>query len=195
MSVTSTSFPGFPEFLPLGRFSTSQYLRMIETGVLGPEDHVELIDGVVVEMSPAGIPHNGFLINLVRIMAPLLERFEFAVQGTMTVGEGHVFDPDFLLLDRRPDRYKTKHPGAEDVRLVIEAAESSMPRDQKVKMPIYAAAGIPEYWIADLVNETLIVHRDPQPGGYRDVKTLRGDEVISPLAAPDFSLVVRKAFE
>jgi Uma2 family endonuclease len=78
---------------------------------------------------------------------------------------------------------------------LIEAAESSLPRDQEVKMPIYAAAGIPEYWIADLVNETLIVHRDPQPGGYRDVKSLQGGDVVSPLAAPDFSLVVRKAFE
>jgi Uma2 family endonuclease len=195
MSVTSSSTAGFPEFLPLGRFSTAQYLRMIETGVLGPDDHVELIDGVVVEMSPAEIPHNGFSINLARIMAPLLDGFEFAVQGTMTVAEGQVFDPDFLLLKRRTDRYKTKHPGAEDVRLVIEAAESSLPRDQKVKMPIYAAAGIPEYWIADLVHETLIVHRNPQPGGYRDVKCLRGDDVVSPLAAPDFSLAVRKAFE
>lgn len=195
MSVLSSSSAGFPEFLPLGRFSTAQYLRMIEAGVLGPDDHVELIDGVVVEMSPAGIPHNGFLINIVDLFAPLLPRFQFAVQGTLPVAERQVFDPDFLLLDRRPDRYKTKHPGAEDVRLVIEAAESSLPRDQKVKMPKYASAGIPEYWIADLVNETLIVHRDPQPGGYMDVKSLGGDDVVSPLAAPDFSLVVRKMFE
>jgi Uma2 family endonuclease len=195
MSVTSTSTAGFPEFLPLGRFSTAQYLRMIETGVLGPDDHVELIDGVVVEMSPAGIPHNSFLINIVDLFAPLLGRFQFSVQGTITVAEGQVFDPDFLLLNRRPDRYKTKHPSAEDIQLVIEAAESSMPRDQKVKMPIYAAAGIVEYWIADLANETLIVHRDPQPGGYRDIKILRGDDVVSPLAAPDFSLAVRTAFE
>lgn len=195
MSVLSSSSAGFPEFLPLGRFSTAQYLRMIEAGVLGPEDHVELIDGVVVEMSPAGIPHNGFLINIVDLFAPLLSRYQFAVQGTLTVAEGQVFDPDFLLLARRPDRYKTKHPGAEDVRLVIEAAESSLPRDQKVKMPIYAAAGIPEYWIADLVHEALTVHRNPEPDGYSDVKSLRGDDVVTPLAAPDFCLVVRKLFE
>ncbi|MGD9632709.1 MAG: Uma2 family endonuclease [Pirellulales bacterium] len=194
MSVISTSFTGFPE-LPLGRFSTAQYLRMIDVGVLGPEDHVELIDGVVVEMSPAGIPHNGFLINIIRTMAPLLDRFEFAVQGTLTVAEGQVFDPDFMLLDRRPDRFKTKLPDAKDVRLVIEAAESSLPRDQKVKMPKYAAAGIPEYWIADLVHEVMLVHRDPQPAGYGQIQTLRGDDLVSPLAAPDFSFAIRQAFE
>jgi Uma2 family endonuclease len=128
-------------------------------------------------------------------MSPLLDRFEFAVQGTLTVAEGQVFDPDFLLLDRRPDRFKSKLPEARDVRLVIEAAESSLPRDQKVKMPIYATEGIQEYWVADLEHETLIVYRDPQPGRYRQIQTLRGDDVVSPLAAPDFSIAVRQAFD
>lgn len=195
MSTITSTFSGFPEFLTPGRLSTAQYLRMIETGVLGPEDHVELIDGVVVEMSPAGVPHNGFLINIIRTMAPLLNHFEIAVQGTLTVAEGQVFDPDFMLLDRRSDRFKTNLPDAKDVRLVIEAAESSLPRDQKVKMPKYAGAGIPEYWIADLVHEVLLVHRDPQPSGYRQIQTLRGDDMVSPLAAPDFSFAVRQAFE
>jgi len=168
---------------------------MIETCVLGPDDHVELIEGIVVAMSPAGIPHNGFLINIVDLFAPLLGRFKFAVQATLTVAEGQVFDPDFMLLDRRPDNFKSKLPDASDVRLVIEAAESSLPRDQKVKMPIYATAGIPEYWIADLAHETLIIHRDPQPGGYRQIETRSGDEMVSPLAAPEFSFAVRKAFD
>lgn len=195
MSVVSTTTAGFPEFLPPGRFSTAQYLRMIEAGVLGPDDHVELIEGIVVEMSPAGTPHNGFLINIVDLLAPLLGRFKFAVQATLTVAEGQVFDPDFMLLDRRPDNFRTKLPDASDVRLVIEAAESSLPRDQKVKMPIYASSGIQEYWIADLEHEMLIVHRDPQPGGYRLIETRSGDEVVSPLAAPDFSFAVREVFE
>ena len=167
---------------------------MIEAGVLGPDDKVELIGGMIVQMSPAGIPHNGFLINIVDLFAPLLGRFKFAVQATLTVADGQVFDPDFMLLDRRPDNFKSKLPDASDVRLVIEAAESSLPRDQKVKMPIYANAGILEYWIADLEHETLIIHRDPQPGGYRLVETRSGDDVVSPLAAPDFSFAVRQAF-
>ena len=79
--------------------------------------------------------------------------------------------------------------------LVVEASESSLARDQKVKLPVYASAGIPEYWIADLEHETLIIHRDPQPGGYRLVETRSGDEVVSPLAAPDFSFLVRRAFD
>jgi Uma2 family endonuclease len=195
MATVLQTSAGFPEFLPLTRFSTADYLQMIEAGILGPQHRVELIEGVIVDMSPAGIPHNHFLINIIDLFAPLLGRFKFAVQGTLTVAEGQVFDPDFMLLQRTPDGFKTKLPDAPDVLLVVEAAESSLPRDQKVKMPVYASAGIPEYWIADLEHETLFVHRDPQLGGYRLVETRSGDEVVSPLAASDFSFAVRQAFE
>jgi len=195
MATVLPTSAGFPEFLPLKQFSTADYLQMIEAGVLGPRDRVELIGGMIVQMSPAGIPHNHFLINIIELFAPLLGRYKFAIQGTLTVAEGQVFDPDFMLLQPRPDGFKTKLPDAPDVRLVIEAAESSLSRDQKIKMPAYASAGIPEYWIADLEQETLIIHREPQPGGYRLVETRRGDDVVSPLAAPDFSFAVRQAFD
>ena len=186
---------GFSDFLPLKRFSTADYLQMIEAGVLGSQDRVELIGGIIVEMSPAGIPHSGFLINIVDLFAPLLSRYKLAVQATLTVSESQVFDPDFMLLDRRPDNFKSKLPDAGDVRLLIEAADSSFPRDQKVKMPICGSAGIPDYWIAELEHKSIIIHRDPQPGGYRQIQTLRGDDVVSPLAAPDFTFGVQQAFD
>jgi Uma2 family endonuclease len=195
MSVVSSSTAGFPEFLPPGRFSTAQYLRMIEAGILGPDDHVELIEGIVVEMSPQGSRHNHFLMELNRLFVPLWDRAVITIQATVVLGEGKVFDPDFLLLRLRDDRYKSNLPSAGDILLAVEAAESSLARDRMVKMPIYARAGIPEYWIADLEHETLIIHRDPRPGGYASVETRSGDDVVSPLAAPDFSFAVRKAFD
>src|SRR3989304_9191972 len=140
----------FPNFLPLRRFSTAGYLQMIEAGVLGPRDRVELIGGIIVEKSPAGIPHNHFMIRITELFAPRLGRFQWAIQGTLTVAEGQVYDPDFMLLRRRPDGYKTRLPDAADVLLIVEAAESSLRRDQQVKLPVYAGAGIAEYWIADL---------------------------------------------
>jgi hypothetical protein len=60
---------------------------MIDAGVLGPSDRVELIEGMIVEMSPAGIPHNHNRMKLIRLFAPLLDRFELAIQGTLTVAE------------------------------------------------------------------------------------------------------------
>jgi Uma2 family endonuclease len=168
---------------------------MIEAGVLGPDDKVELIGGMIVQLAPQGSRHNHFLIELSRLFAPLWDRAILAVQATVTIAEGAVYDPDFLILRPEPERYKTRHPGPQDILLVVEAAESPLPRDQKIKLPVYATAGIPEYWVADLEDEVVIIHRDPQPGGYRLIETRRGDDVISPLAAPDFSFKVRQAFD
>jgi Uma2 family endonuclease len=195
MASVGQPFAEFPDFLPLRRFSTADYLEMIDKGVLGPDDHVELIAGMIVEMSPAGIPHNGFLIGITNLFSPLLKEFEIAIQGTLTLAEGHVYDPDFMLLRRWPDRYKMRLPEAADVELLIEAAGSSLPRDQKIKLPVYAAAGIPEYWIADLERQVLIVHRELEGGRYKSVECHGGDDRISPLRAPQFSFAVRQLFE
>jgi Uma2 family endonuclease len=195
MATISQPDAALVEIVLLHRFSTADYLGMIEKGVLGRNDHVELIGGVIAEMSPAGIPHNHFLITAVEIFAPLLGKYKVAIQGTLTVAEGHVFDPDFMLLRRRPDGYKTKLPDASDVQLVIEAAESSLRKNQQIKLPVYAAAGIPEYWIADLDQEQLLIHRNPEGGAYKTLEIRQGDDLVSPLAAPEFSFAVRRAFD
>ncbi len=195
MSTISQPSANVLEIAAVHRFRTADYLDMIEKGVLGRKDHVELIGGVIVEMSPAGIPRNHFLITLVELFAPLLGKHKFSIRGTLTVSEGQVFDPDFMLLRLRSDGYKTKLPDALDVQLVIEAADSSMRRDRQIKLPVYAAAGIPEYWIADLENEQLFIYRDPDGANYRAVETRQGDDLVSPLAAPELSFAVRKAFD
>jgi Uma2 family endonuclease len=195
MSTIPQSTAELIAIAPLHRFSTADYLDMIEKGVLGPSDHVELIGGLIVNMSPAGSRHNHFLATINQLFSPLWNKGEVWIQGTLTVAPGEVYDPDFMLLRPKPGRYKNQLPDASDVLLVIEAAESSLRRDQQIKLPVYAAGGIAEYWLADLEQETLIIHREPHAGGYRLVETRRGDDVVSPLAAAEFSFAVRKAFE
>jgi Uma2 family endonuclease len=195
MSIAQDTVAGFPEFLPLRRFSTADYLQMIEAGVFSRRDRVELIGGMIVEMSPAGIPHNHSLIRVIELFGPLLGRFQFMVQGTLTVAEGQVFDPDFMLLRHRDDGYKTKLPDAADALLVVEAAETSLRRDQQIKLPVYAGAGIAEYWIADLDRELLLIHREPDDAKYRITETQHGDDIVSPVACPDFSFAVRQLFD
>ncbi len=184
----------FPNFMTLRRFSTTDYLHMVEAGVLGPQDKVELFGGMVVEMSPAGLPHNRFLKRLIRIFSPVLDEFDFTIQSTLPVGEGHVFDPDFLLFKRADDAYEKTFPDPSEVLLVIEVSHSSLQRDQQVKLPIYAEAGIMEYWIADLEREELLVHRQPERKIYRDITTHLGNDLLSPLAIPGFSFAVHEAF-
>ena len=195
MAATGQPTADFPEFLSLKRFSTSDYLQMVEAGVLGKDDHVELIAGMIVDISPAGSRHNYFLGRLNRLFARIWDKGEVWVQGTLNVAEGQVYDPDFLLLRPKPGGYKEQLPTAQDVLLVVEAAEISLRADQQVKLPVYAKAGISDYWIADLQREVLIVHRLPEASHYRSVEEFHGDDVVSPLAAPEFSFPVRQAIE
>jgi Uma2 family endonuclease len=177
------------------RFSSEQYLEMIDEGIIDPGDRVELIGGIVVEMAPAGIPHNGFLITILNLFGPILEKYDIAVQGTLSIAEGHLFDPDFMLLHKRRDHYRSKLPEAPDVLLVVEAAESSLSRDRKIKLPSYGAAGIPEFWIADLRRKVIIVCREPDASSYKSIETRQGNDIVSPLAVPELSFAVSQAFE
>lgn len=181
-----------PDALQPHRFSTEQYLRMIEIGVLGPEHKVELIHGIISDMTPAGTRHHHTLMRLTRLFAPLLEPFELGVQTTTVIAGGQVFDPDFMLLERKS--YKHAHPEAGDIRLIIEAADSSLNRDLKVKLPIYAAAGIADYWVADCDREVLHVHRQPTATGYTEAQELAGDQTVAPLAAPEHAVRVADLF-
>lgn len=167
---------------------------MVDAGFLEGKK-VELIDGVIVAMSPAGPQHNQFLILIVDLFAPLLQKSQLAIQGTLSVSEAQVFDPDVMLLRKKENGYKQQLPGPDDVLLLVDASASSLHSDQQIKLPIYAQAGIQEYWIADLDNERLLVHRDPAGSLYNSVQTLEGDALVSPLAAPGFSLEVRRMFE
>lgn len=184
----------FLQIAPLHRFTTAHYLDMIEKGVLGPKDRVELIEGIITQMSPAGSRHNNFLGQLTRLFASLLDEAEVWIQGTLLVAEGHVFDPDFMLLKRKPGGYKLQLPGPQDVLLIVEAADTSLRRDQQIKLPVYANAGIAEYWIADLDQETLIIHRAPADGRYQTIEIRSGNDVVSPSAAPELSFAVHRAF-
>lgn len=177
------------------QFTAEQYMGMVELGVIQPSDRVELINGVILEMSPAGSCHNQFLGQMNRLLAPLLDRMEVWIQGTMSLGERDIVDPDIMLLPRRPGGYKHRLPEANDVLLLVEASDTSLRWDERVKLPLYAKAGISEYWIADLDRELITVYRKPRVDKYDSVEPRQGDDLISPLAAPELAFAVRQAFE
>ena len=80
--------------------------------------------------------------------------------------------------------------------LVVEViSPDSRTRDSRDKLHEYEKGGVPEYWIADLENEQLLIYRDPEGALYRTAEVRQGDEVVSPLAAPEFSFTVRQAFD
>ena len=182
-----------PIALPVSPLSTDQYLRMIAAGILD-DDKVELIGGVITAMAPAGPDHVGSLYALTDCFAKVIDQFVLAIQGTIVIADGNVFDPDLALLRRKPEGYHRLHARAEDIALIVESAASSYKKDRHVKLPVYAAAGITEYWIADLERKTLTVFRDPDGVAYRSEQTFAGDQTVSPLACPDLSIRVADIF-
>lgn len=180
--------------LPLTRLTADEYIAAAEAGAFQDGRRVELIEGLIIDMSPAGSKHNHYLMNLTELFAPLLKQFRIAVQATLRINSSQVFDPDFMLLRRREEGYIETLPQPRDVQLLIEVSESSLPRDSKVKLPIYASAGIKDYWIMDVDSEALLVHRSPVENRYDDIREYRSDERIAPLADPDFTLDVANVF-
>ena len=98
--------------------------------------------------------------------------------------------PDVTLLRPRSDFYARSHPAAGDVLLLIEVMDTSVERDRRVKLPVYARAGIREVWLLDLSTDRLEVHRGPTPNGFREVRVHpRGDSVAAE-AFPDVAIGV-----
>jgi Uma2 family endonuclease len=89
--------------------------------------------------------------------------------------------PDIAVVRRPGGLAGAWLPGPQDVVLVVEVADTSLERDRDVKIPRYAAAGIPEAWLVDLVAETIDVYRGPGPDGYRERVTLTRGQTLRPL--------------
>jgi Uma2 family endonuclease len=148
------------------RLSLDEYHQLIEAGGFDEDARVELIDGLVVDMSPKTRAHE----NAVAWLADWLfasrdrQRFEVRVSGPLTLERSEP-EPDFAVIAR--DVPRPYHPAS--AALVIEVSVSSLRRDLLTKSALYAAAGVTEYWVVDLDGRRVVCHRDPRPDGYHDI--------------------------
>jgi Uma2 family endonuclease len=174
------------EKLEVRRWTRREYDRMVELGILGENDLVELIDGEIVRMVPQGEPH---AIAVRRTHIALQQAFgsERYVQVQLPIAPDKVSEPepDLAVLPRSGLEFEC-HPAT--ALLVVEVALSSLRFDRKRKGGLYARARIPEYWIVNLKLGRLEVYRDPEPDPeadlgwrYRTVRSLTPAEEIVPL--------------
>ncbi|TWT99390.1 hypothetical protein Pla108_03270 [Botrimarina colliarenosi] len=192
-SVSTPLEPIVPTF-PVKRFTADQYIEMIRTGILTEDDRVELIDGIITEMAPAGEEHTWEVVYLNRLFQAAWDTHFLFVQGTIPIGKLHVYDPDFVLVRQGGSEQRKRYPRADEIDLVVEVAKSSLKRDQTEKATAYSEAGIPEYWIADINAKTMIVHREPSPAGYQKIASFDGDATVTPLAFPQIKVRVGDVF-
>ena len=167
-------------------FTVPDFERMAESGIFGPGDHVELINGVVLEMTPMGSPHAAHVARLVDLLAPALSgRAIVWVQSPIRASDLSMPEPDVSLVKPADDYYASGHPRPDQVHLVIEVADSSLGFDRTVKAALYAAAGIPEYWLVDIAAGRVEVRRAPTPQGYAEMAVHAGDGALAPVAFPE----------
>ena len=147
--------------------TVAEYHRMAEVGILDPDDRVELIKGEIIKMSPLNSPHTSHVKRINALMFRLFgDRVTISVQDPITIEDHSEPEPDIALLTFSEDYYAERHPRPEEVILLIEVADSTVAKDQHVKLPLYAEAGIKEYWIVNLVNQQLEVYRHPEGSTY-----------------------------
>jgi Uma2 family endonuclease len=165
-----------------------EYDKLVELGVF-QDERIELLDGVLVPMSPIGPRHSSAIDFLTLLLVRALgDRARIRVQNPFVASDISEPQPDVLVAPLGD--YTADHPG--DAHLVIEVAESSLRIDRGRKLRIYAERGVPEYWIVDVVSRRIEVHREPQAGTFRTVRVYEGEDAIVPLRFPDVSIRVNE---
>lgn len=165
------------------RLTMDRYHRMIRAGILGEDDPVELLEGVLVARMPRNASHRGATHRARRVLQQRLPPGWYVdSQEPITLGASEP-EPDVIVVRGGSDDFLERHPQPGEVALVIEVADSTLRRDRDWKQRIYAEAGIPTYWIVNLVDACLEVYTQPEPASvppaYGRRRTLRAGEEIA----------------
>ena len=188
--MTTTALPTQTVAPSRRRFTVEEYCAMADAGILGEEEHIELLDGEIFVMPPINPPHEDGTTRLSSdLIYRLRDRAWVRVQNSLRLNDYGLPEPDILIVRLRHDYHRVR-PTPADVLLVIEIADSSLRYDRELKLPRYAAAGIPEVWIANVPARHVEAFHDPVDGAYQSSRIVPADGRISPRAFPDVALTV-----
>ena len=176
------------------RWTREEYDRMIATGIFHPEERLELIEGEIVHMTPQGSGH----ATAVSLMEEALRRvfgpgLVVRVQMPLALDAESEPEPDIAVVVGEPRDYRGEHPRT--AVLVVEVADTTLSFDRSRKAVLYARAGIQEYWLLNLKERCLEIHRAPQAIGSTDARyssrrVAGAGESVAPLGCPTASLSV-----
>ncbi|MXY95415.1 MAG: Uma2 family endonuclease [Caldilineaceae bacterium SB0670_bin_27] len=186
------------EGMPLRRFTLDEYHNLIEIGFFNESERVELVEGILVDMSPNNPPHIRTVNRLRRTFSSLDARVDIEVraQGPVTIPELMTEpEPDLVISTETGFELDERHPYPSEILLLMEVSDSSLNYDRSLKRAIYAQAGIAEYWIWNLVDGLLEVYRDPRTpvsgeAAFQTKLTFHRGESVAPLAFPDLEVAV-----
>ena len=143
------------------RFSPFEYNELAKIGILTESDDLELLEGYLVHKMVRNAPHDGTIDSLMDILFPMMPGgWRVRVQQAVTLRDS-VPEPDLAVVRRKGVGYKQGHPAPADIAIAIEVSDSSLDSDRADKCRIYARAGIPVYWIVNLVDNQIEVYTSP----------------------------------
>jgi Uma2 family endonuclease len=168
------------ETLPLHPLTVIDVMGMVDAGIFDEDDHVELLDGVLVEMRRLEPSHAYAIRELAALAFPVVAAagLHVSIQGPVDVGSPiSLPEPDVAVVQVTGPHEYPRNP-----LLVVETGATSLRIDLVRKARIYATGNVPEYWVLDVNRRALIVHRAPQDGAYTDVRTLDEHETVTAIA-------------
>jgi Uma2 family endonuclease len=157
------------------RLTVDEYHEMIRNNILTPDDRVELLDGYLVNKMPQNTPHASCTQRLTRhLFRTVPNGWVIRVQLPITLTKSEP-EPDVSVLRGADDTFDNRHPNPADFGLLIEVADSSLALDRRAKGQLYAEAGIPLYWVVNLIDRQVEVYSSPDPTANPAQYTTRTD--------------------
>jgi Uma2 family endonuclease len=171
-------------------WTRERYDEAVNAGVFTPEDNVELLDGHIVPKMPQNKRHRVATVYAHQALAKVFASGSHVqVQAPIALSDRTEPEPDVAIIRGAPLDHDP-HPSADAVLLLVEVADSSLLRDRLSKAVLYAEAGVAEYWIVNLQDSVLEVHRDPAGEAYRTKTTHASGETVTPVHAPEASIAI-----
>jgi len=175
------------------KFRSDEIYKMIKVGILPEESGWELIRGEIVRRMSIGSRHVGTVIKLGKLFERKVGDEVFvSTQNPVHLDEYNEPEPDIALLKPREDFYTESLPTPADILLLVEVSDSTVEYDRETKKILYAEAGITEFWLVNLKNNTIEFYTSPKNGNYRLAKVLEKDETINSETIEKLSLRVEE---
>lgn len=176
-------------------WNVDEYHQMLKTGIIKADERVELIEGQVIAMSAKNPPHAATTLCASDYLKRLLAEVALVrVQDPIQLSQYSEPEPDIAVVRIEPRKYVDHHPAPDEVYLLIEVADTTLETDRKQKAPLYAKAGIIEYWILDVNQRQVYLFREPSLAGYNQQLILEEDVSISLVAFPEITVEFSQMF-
>lgn len=154
------------------RFTVDDVYLMVDHGILPSDQRIELINGEIIDMSPINLPHANSVTKLGRFFSKHLSQGDYIirVQNPVLLSNYSLPEPDLVIAHYREALLEDEHTRPNDLVLLIEVADTTYRSDRDTKALLYAAEGVPVYWIVNLNKRQVEVHTHPKEGKYTQLQ-------------------------